>query len=269
MRFLLLLLTIFVFLPIYSKAQYRSYSAASLSLAHSGRASVHAGDIQFMNPASLVHLNGRYLSYSNTSNNDQIFTFSDNTKESALPGAISYFTSSKNISTHKVESTVVSVTLAEFIVEQITFGITGHQIKLSLDNTPYQLNGLDAGVLYTPFNNVGLGFVCYMVLGGLDNLPTWAKPSQECAIALNYLQNRLQRYQVDILGDTLQLGAENYFNEFLPVRVGYEYDNFNKISRLSAGLGFEGPRFSIIYGYIGNTENSTDYLHKVDLIITF
>ncbi|RKG80979.1 hypothetical protein [Corallococcus terminator] len=36
-------------------------------------------------------------------------------------------------------------------------------------------------------------------------------------------------------------GAEYILNQVLPVRVGYTYDGFQKISRLTAGLGFLSP----------------------------
>jgi hypothetical protein len=64
-------------------------------------------------------------------------------------------------------------------------------------------------------------------------------------------------------------GLENYINDYVVFRLGYQNNQVTAKDYISAGLGFTGPQFGLHYAYISNTADKTEDKHLIDLGIPF
>lgn len=259
---------IFHIFSFFAAAQVNT-SAGTLSMAGAGRASVHVGDAHYLNPATLVHLLGRYLVYSTTNADNKMISLSDNTKDSHVPGALSYFKNKIIEGSTDISTEDISLALSGFIMDRLSIGITGHSFRYEKNQIAFLEVNADIGLLYTPTPSVGIALVSYNIFGEKSNIPSEFIKKNTFGIGFNYLQGAAIRYRIDYIPEHLQLGLESYLNQWLAFRVGVESITNEKYERPSFGLSFEGPRFGIAYAYQGNTKISADYTHKVDLILPF
>src|ERR1700710_1174341 len=83
-----------VFLSLYfisSWCHAQTYSSAATdAVGGAGRAAVEASDINYLNPAALVHVKGRYI-YSTFTKNDLSVGLSETSREVVLPASFSFF----------------------------------------------------------------------------------------------------------------------------------------------------------------------------------
>lgn len=244
-------------------------SSISSATAGTGRATVEAGDAAFLNPASLVHLRGRYL-WSSFADDELAISLSDNTPETAIPAALSYVKQSSKMTLGDLDQHNFSMSLSEFVIDKISFGVTGHYLEQKLPNSSYrQING-DLGLMYTPRPHIGLALVAYNIFGEKNDIPKELRKKFHLGAGFNYIYKNVARFRLDATSDSIFMtGIETYATEFLITRFGYQNDIIDKRELLTAGLGFKGPRFGLHYAYQGSQQSSADYRHSVDLEIPF
>jgi hypothetical protein len=66
-----------------------------------------------------------------------------------------------------------------------------------------------------------------------------------------------------------KLGMENYINDWIVARFGYQNNNVLAKNYGSLGLGFVGPQFGLHYAYISDVSGGRDQKHLIDLAIPF
>jgi hypothetical protein len=131
-----------VFLFIYVSANVAGAqvynSSVSVAAGGTGRAAVEPGDASFLNPAVLVHLGGRYL-FTSFGKNEFAAALSDNTKESTIPASFSYMQKSTQKTSHgDLKENDFAISLAEFVVDKWSVGLTGHYLSQDLPGSSYQ-----------------------------------------------------------------------------------------------------------------------------------
>ena len=164
----------------------------------------------------------------------------------------------------------LAVSMAEFFMDKWTVGLTGHYLTQNIPTASYIQTNADLGFLYTPKENLGFGLVVYNIFGEKGTIPKEFREKTSVAGAVNYIYRNFTSFRLDITSESVyEAGMEIYFNKFVIGRLGYSDDTVDERQLLTAGIGFNGPRFQINYAYQANTEKSGDYRHSIDLIIPF
>jgi hypothetical protein len=263
----------FFFYLIASLASAQVYnSSISAATGGTGRASIEAGDVSFLNPAGLMHLRGRHFFMSGTNSDEYALALSDNNPEIMFPMALGFVSQKEDISLGKVNQQDMTLSIADFVAGPVSIGMTGHYVQQKMQTGPaawQQTNG-DLGVLYTPANNFGVGAVLYNIFGTNKSVPSDLQQKEKLGLGCNYIYQTYVRFRVDTT--TLQensLGMESFLNRFMVIRMGFENDNEESRNLVTGGLGFKGPRFAVNYAYQGNIKVSSDYRHSIDLEVPF
>ncbi|XGC80746.1 hypothetical protein ACES2L_15585 [Bdellovibrio bacteriovorus] len=244
-------------------------SSISAATGGTGRAAVEAGDAAFLNPASLVHLRGHYL-FSSFAENEFAVALSDNTQESAFPASLGYVSKTIELPNDEIVQSDITFSLAEFIADKWSFGITGHYFQLKIPGASYSQPNADLGILYTPESHIGWALVVYNAFGKDEDIPEAYRPETSVGGGFNYIYQSRVRFRLDATSKSLYMaGIETYINDFVITRLGYQNNTEDKRELITAGLGFKGPRFALNYAYQGNSQISGDYRHSVDLEIPF
>ncbi|WP_246845184.1 hypothetical protein [Bdellovibrio sp. NC01] len=262
-----------VFLLVYLSLNVASAqvynSSISAASGGTGRGSIEPGDALLLNSATLPHLKGRFL-FTSFAKDEFAASLSDNTTESVVPAGLSYVQKKSTSSFGDLKQQDIAVTLADFVVEKFSMGLTGHYTEQKIPNASYSQTNVDLGFLYTPFSNLGIGLVGYNLLGEQDNIPKEFREKTSVGAGFNFIYQNSIRFRVDATSESFYgVGLETYLNKFIITRFGYSNDTDDSRQLLTAGVGFNGPRFQINYAYQGNTEKSGDYRHSVDLVIPF
>lgn len=260
----------FCFYLIVNVAHAQVYnSSTSAATGGTGRATVEPGDVSFLNPGTMVHLKGRHF-FSSFAENQFAASLSDNTKDSAMPAAFAFVKKTSDVSLGKLEESDMALTLAEFATEKWAMGVTGHYREQKLPNSSYRQTNADIGFIYTPRANIGVALVGYNLFGEDTGAPEELRRKTSAGAGFNYIHNRMVRFRLDATTESEVMGGlETYVNNFLVSRLGYYNDTNDNRELLTAGLGFNGPRFALNYAYEGNPKESGDYRHSVDLGIPF
>lgn len=244
-------------------------SSISAATGGTGRAAVEFADVNYLNPAMLVHLKGHFL-YSSFAKDEFAIALGDNTPDSLLPASLGYMSRSKDIAAGKLEQSDISFALAEFAMDKLAFGLSGHYLEFKLPGSSYRQVNADLGLIYTPKSNIGVGLVVYNIFGENKDIPEAFRPKTTVGAGFNYIYKAMVRFRVDATSESIFMGGiETYLNQFLITRIGYSNDTDDKRELITAGAGFKGPRFALNYAYQGNPQNSGDYRHSVDLEIPF
>jgi hypothetical protein len=252
----------------YAQVYNTSVSAAT---GGTGRAAVQAGDANYMNAATLVHLRGRHF-YSSFGKDEMALSFSDNTNESTMPAGIAYISEKKDLvgTEDKLEEHDFSLSLAEFAYKGFSVGVTGHYLEQKLPEDNYRQGNADLGMAFTPNGSWGFGLVVYNVLGAQKSVPEELRKKTTAGAGVNYIYQRLARFRLDVTSEKeLMGGMESYLSRWFILRFGYLNDSEKQRQVASAGFGFDGPRFGVNYAYQGNVKESGDYRHSVDLQVPF
>jgi hypothetical protein len=261
---------LFLYLNVNSVFAQSYNSSISAATGGTGRAAIEAGDVSFLNPASLVHLRGQYF-FSSMAVDEFAVSLSDNTQDSSFPGAMAFVKKQIEIDLGKVEQMDMSFSLAEYAFDKFGLGVTGHYIEQRIkDGESYHKVNGDIGIIYTPEAHIGLAAVVYNLVGEKNEIPKELRTKTIGALGFNYIHRKTWRGRIDVdTESTVMAGIETYLNRYIITRFGYSDDVDDERQLMTMGLGFKGPRFAINYAYEGNPQNSSDYRHSVDLAVPF
>lgn len=254
----------------------KTYSPASaVGAGGTGRAAVGPGEAIFMNSAAIPHLVGRHLFFSGT-NDVRVYAISDNTKESLLPGALSWISLDNKSDDSK--SGILSLSLAEFVAGRLSFGLTGKYYELKTDSgTRYTQSNADLGMLWAITQSLGFGVVQSNLLSAPKNFPTAHKLKPQTSLGLTYVYQEFARFKVDWqtgeghLGTKPEygFGIETFFNEWSVFKIGRRIVQKDEKTYNSIGLGFHGPVFYVDWAYEVDASMSRNHAHFVDLGMPF
>ena len=234
-----------------------------------GVATVEVGESSFMNPATLTHLKGRYF-YSSLQHRLYAISLTENDKESAGPGAFSYF-ADKDLQ-------FFSLSLADFVYENIAFGISATYWQAEFDPQHKRTTNINAnaGLIWTPIKDFGIGFAAENMLDSPDEFKLNGRLIPTSRVGFNYVYQEWFRWRLDFVTQTNnnwknwipQTGIESYMSKFFILRAGVSKPTGLKES-WSAGFGFDLPRFKIDYATIWHANGGKEQRHSVDLSVPF
>jgi hypothetical protein len=263
---------------ISSLAHAQSFSSAATDgVAGAGRAAVEAGDVNYLNPAGLVHLKGRYI-YATGSKDDLSLSLSESSREVVVPASLSYLQrKAKDSADQDVKWKDMRLSLADFIVEKLSMGITGTMSTVDYKTSSYNQTNGHLGLFYTPNDHFGLAYVFYNLFGGKDTVPEEVRDESQMAVGLNFIYKNFVRYRFDVLSaknnnfgkPAYMMGIETLLNEWLVFRVGYKNDILASQELFTQGIGFRGPIFSVDYAHQGSVKGANFDRHSIDLSISF
>ncbi len=201
----------------------------------------------------------------------------------------------------KVKDT--SLAFADYIVPRLAIGVTIHHHSIlwpdtfdfSAHDQNYSRNYTDLGFLFNPGPNLGLGLVFTNFFGaenynpkelfdlaGNRQLLTTESLNEntiqkQIGFGFNYIVMNMFRVRADLLSGpnmstaktSLMAGFEDFLNQWMIWRLGYQYDGIKDRSLGAIGLGFEGPKFGINYGYQQDMNVTGDSKHSIDLQLPF
>ncbi len=242
--------------------------SVSAATGGTGRAAVVAGDSVFLNPATLPYLRGYYF-YTMLGTKEMAVGLSDNTPESPIPAALSYYRADL-LQDFKLS-------LADFIIRKWTVGVSAHYYQVSQAEKPLiNING-DLAFAYAPKPNYGFGAIFYNLVGESKNFPEAYKTYPRIGLGTNYIYHEFFRMRFDLLSaqnndfrvPTVMLGLENYLSRWMLLRFGYRDENAVDKEYATLGFGFDLPRFKLNYAYEGDTKESANSRHSIDLAVPF
>jgi hypothetical protein len=263
---------------ISSLAHAQSFSSAATDgTGGAGRAAVEVGDVNCLNPAGLVHLKGRYI-FSTFSKDDLFLSLTESSREVLVPASLSYLQRKTTDSTNQqVKWQDMRLSLADFVVEKLSMGVTGTMSSVEYKNASYNQTNGHLGFFYTPTENFGLAYVFYNMFASRDTVPEEFRDEAQMALGLNYIYKGFIRYRFDVLSakndnfgkPAYMAGIESLLNEWVIFRLGYKNDILASQELFTQGIGFNGPVFSLNYAHQGSVKGANFDRHSIDLLIAF
>ncbi|HEY8272664.1 MAG TPA: hypothetical protein VIG33_17350 [Pseudobdellovibrionaceae bacterium] len=261
-----------------SSAQAQSFSSAATdAVGGAGRAAVEAGDVNYLNPAGLVHLKGRYI-YSTFNREDLSLSLSEATREVLVPASLSYFQRKMTDALQReIRWQDTRLSLSDFITDKLSMGITGILSSVKINELNYNQTNGNLGFFFTPTDKFGMGWVFYNVFKGNENIPEEIRFQPRMGGGLNYIYKGFLRYRLDVLSadnnnfgkPAYMTGIETLLNEWMVFRLGYQNDILAARELITEGVGFNGPVFSINYGHQGSIKGANFDRHSIDLLFSF
>ena len=244
-------------------------SAIAAGVGGAGVASVEAGEASFMNPANITHLKERNF-YTSFQKNLFALSIIENDKGSVVPGAVSYFADK--------DTEMFALSLADFVYENISLGISANYWQVELDTGKKRQITINAnaGITWTPIENLGIGFSAENVLSPPQKFQDNLQLEPSSRIGFNYLYRDWFRWRLDFVTFqhnrwdkwTPQTGIESYLSKWFIIRTGVSHPTGLKES-WSVGIGFDLPRFRLDYASQWHVDGGNEHRHYVDLVIPF
>ena len=263
---------------IATSAHAQTYSsAASDSLGGAGRASVEASDVNYLNPAALVHIRGRNI-YSTFNTKDLSVGLSEASDQVVIPASISYFQKKYDeFPTQEVQVQEFRMSVADFVVQRFSMGLTGNINTTKINGESYNQTNGTLGFFFTPKETMGLAAVFYNVFAPKNNVPEAYRLRPQMGFGFHTIYKEFIKLRADLLsapddnfGNAKYMaGFETLLNEWCALRFGYQNDILAAQELLTTGIGFAGPRFTLNYGHQGNLKGRDFDRHAIDFIISF
>lgn len=268
---------VFICLLVHTQV-FALVGAVSNATGGSGRGAVDTTDGILLNPAFLVDFPSKYFTI-NYSQDDYAVTVVDNGKDSFFPAALLY----RDTRSNSVDTRKFGVALATPRWKILTFGTTVSLVEYSnilnnsLPETKYRQGVADLALTLALTKDIGFGLVANKIGSTHTEMPPALELQKSVGAGFSYTYANFIRLRFDVQSgpdnktdDLIYMyGLENFINEWLVLRVGYQNNLVTGQNYLTGGLGFDGPQFGFHYAYVGNTANQPDQKHLFDLSIPF
>ncbi|AGH94363.1 hypothetical protein [Pseudobdellovibrio exovorus] len=263
---------------IFSTSTSLAYvGAVSTATGGSGRGAMEPVDGVLLNPAIISDLPKKNLSV-HYSDKDWALTVADNGKEAYFPAALVF----RRTDMDPLTTQQLGLAFATPRYYGMTFGGTISMYDYTHKITPaqeeqYKVGVLDLGMTLAVTSNFGLGFVAKKVGSGQADLPEAMQVQKTISLGMSYTYQNFARLRFDVESapdnktDKLvyMMGLENFLNDWLVFRLGFQNNNVLEKDYFTAGVGFAGPQFGVHYAYISNIKDRTENKHLIDLSIPF
>lgn len=283
------LVLIFLFFHGYAAESSSGYFTGPVSSAMggAGRAAVDPSESHFRNPAVVAHspqidLGAYYQDgYRAPQTHETTFGASivDNTGDSICPGAIGYLQNRRSFPGMNVNEKYVQASLGSFIAEKFSFGVAGIYVSHEIEHgkTYKQWDGI-AGLLYTPNPNLGLAFTYAYFANPSSELPKQLRLMPTVSVGGHYIFQDFLRFRLDVSRVEkdnvdkkliIESGLETKMPNYFILRLGSQWNDVERKSYLTAGLGFDGPRLKVDYSFQKLRAEEGYTMHGVDLRVPF
>lgn len=270
-------LFLFIVTFVFISKSFAVIGAVSTATGGTGRGAVEPVDGILLNPATVSDLPNQNFSF-NYSADQWALTVTDNGHDVYLPAALKFVKSQ----TSALDTQQLGLSLATRRWKKIAVGISGSMIEYtnylsSAAEQKYRQTTVDLAATYAAAANFGIGFVANKVSSGKINLDESLQIQKTMALGLSYTYQNFARIRFDVESapdnktDKLNymLGLENYINDWVVFRLGFQNNKVVLKDYITAGMGFSGPQFGIHYAYISNTTDNPEEKHLIDLGVPF
>jgi hypothetical protein len=249
-----------------------------------GRGAVDPGEVSYLNPASVAHLQQYYFSAHYHNGNYGVegdrtnygLLLADGMQGSVIPGAFSY--TRKLIELPGVSATLqdFAVTLAGFPLRHVSLGVTGHRTMSSIPLREDTQDNAHVGILVNPRPYLGLGLVVHDILNSTDSIPAVYRLNRTYSVGAHIMMTPTFRLRLDAAQPERQSGyegrrtdvmggLETFFNPEWTFRAGAQWKETLDQTNLTTGIGYRGPRLSFDYSFQKDVRSETGSRHLVDL----
>lgn len=286
--------------PSSSRPGNSSYGAISGGLAGSGLSSVDAGESYILNPGALAHLRGAAITFGTshfqstpntekgsptTTNDSWHLSLNENSPDSVIASSIFVSKSrsrDKKPNTPSLSSNDAWLTFGNFVMPQLAVGINYHFHDTQDPLKTYQEHNFGLGFLWTPLENLGVGFSFLNLNPSPKEIPAAYAIGSTSGIGLLYIYKSFLRIRLDyskkehelasVAYSETALGLETTLSEWISSRVGMAQQTTEAnehFQKYSFGLGFSGPMFGIHYAFQQYQQALKGKEHNLDIIIPF
>ncbi|MEY4617310.1 MAG: hypothetical protein RJB66_2270 [Pseudomonadota bacterium] len=173
-------------------------------------------------------------------------------------------------------------TLGNFVMPQLSAGLSYHFHETITALNSYQEHNFGLGLLWTPLDNLGVGFSLQNFRAPPKEVPTELGLGSNGGVGVMYLHQDYLRLRLDYSRKAHKLsllsshewafGLENAMTPWTLIRIGAAQeinDEQKTTQKLTCGIGFAGPRFGVHYGFQQLRVAKVGTEHSVDLMIPF
>lgn len=270
-------LIVIFWVQIFCASAFCAVGAVTTATGGTGRGAIEPIDGVLLNPAVITDFPDKNFSV-NYSVDQWAMSVSDNGKDAFFPAAFVFL----NSKTDTIDTQQLGLTIASYRWHRFVLGTNLSMLDYTDHSSPalelrYKQAAADLGATYALGSNVGFGLVFNKVGSTRTDLAEAAQTQQTTSFGISYIFRGFARFRVDVESapknktDRLvfMAGMENYLNDWMVFRMGYQNNNVVAKNYLTAGLGFQGPQFGVHYAYISNTADKTEDKHLIDLGIPF
>ena len=256
---------------------FATIGAVSTATGGSGRGAIEPVDGILLNPATISDLPNKYFSV-NYSPDQWALAVSDNGQEVYLPAALKFIKTQTSL----LNTQQLGLSFASRRWKKVSFGGSAsmmeytNYISTALEQK-YRQTTLDLAATYALATNLGIGLVANKVGSSKIDLSENLQVQKTTAIGFSYTYQNFARFRFDIetapdnRADKLNymFGIENYINDWVVFRIGYQINKVVVKDYFTVGVGFAGPQFGLHYAFISNTADKAEDKHLIDLGIPF
>lgn len=284
MRFFLLLIFFFpqiVFAQIFT-------GPASASLGGSGRAGLSGAESVFLNPAlvpliQMTEVIGYYKDgQAGPGRHQNAWGVGavDSNKEAFFPAALHYMrTRDTGIAPVAVNGEIYHLAIGKNVSDHLAVGLSGFRLKHSVagDRSYTQWNG-SLGFLVLLSEDMGFAYVLNNIAGPGSEVPSGLREDMNQGVGIYGAVAEMARIRFDVTREerfnpdkkmTYMVGIESMVNDYMLFRMGFRRDELSDQRFYTAGLGFNGPRMKIDYGFEKNARGTEGAVHSVDMRVPF
>ena len=262
---------------LFQQIIFADVGAVSTATGGTGRGAVETVDGILLNPAFVAEFPTKNFSF-NYSTDEWAITVSDNGEDAYFPAALQFV----NLKNDSLETQKLGFSFALPRWKKLVLGTTVSMVEYS--NNPsaatefnYRQAMADIGLTYSITRDWALGVVANKVGATEVDLVQNLQLQKNISVGLSYTYKNFARFRFDIESSSdnktdkliYMYGLENYINDWIIFRMGYQNNNEIAKNYMTAGFGFAGPQFGLHYAYISDTKNNVDQKHLIDLGIPF
>ncbi len=260
-----------------SFAAIDTIGAISTATGGGGRGAVEPTDGLLLNPAFIRDLPGQNFSF-NYSPDQWALSLSDSGEDAYFPAALVLVNQKTDlIDTQKLGIVLAAPRWKRFVIGANTSLVEYTDKMAAFPNLKYRQGVVDIGATLNFGKIFAIGLVANNIGSTNVDLNESLQVQKSMGIGLSYTMGEFARFRFDMetapenKTDRMiyMLGLENYMNEWVVFRVGFQNNQVLSKDYITAGLGFAGPQFTLHYAYISDTANQTDQKHLFDLGIPF
>ncbi len=256
--------------------------AAPESMGDSGRAATDAIESHYLNPAALAftkdyHMGGVFQEARiglETPANNYAFVVTDNSPDKFAAAGLGYVYKRSSFVDRTYIDQDFSLSFAGKVLPTFSLGMQGHRLVRQVSGGGgFVKHNLTFGTLIVPSRFLGVAVVAYDMLADddLDLVPVIALGVHVVVLDIIRLRADIARQEKrnpDRQG-SLGLGLEIVGGYGFLVRTGGLWDNLNRQTFWSTGLGWEGPNLSLAYAYKTNINVAGDSTHTFQTWLNF
>lgn len=255
---------------------------AAAATGGAGRAAALGPESHYLNPASIALADDYHIGYFyryqdypiDFDQRDWSLLAVDSHQEVLVPAGFSYVSTERSTFGRQTSEEDYQLSIAGRLHERLVVGVYGRAwVERPRGGSEDSVFQLGLGTVVAALEWLNIGFVAYNIL---DEHRDVVKP--ELALAFQAGYQDLFRYRLDIIypekdnpdkKGVIMTGGETFFTNGLRGRFGARFDDIQKNTFATAGVGFEGPRLALDYSYEQDTRKNEHYRQTFDLRLHF